>query len=59
MKRPKWQAALLVTLLRLVNNQSGQALRGVRARHCHHLCSHRHNAWHCRPCYRRLPPRIS
>lgn len=27
MKRPKWQAALLVTLLRLVNNQSGQALR--------------------------------
>jgi Flp pilus assembly pilin Flp len=27
MKQPKWQAALLVTLLWLAKNQSGQALR--------------------------------
>jgi hypothetical protein len=27
MKRPKWQAVLLVTLIRLANSQSGQALR--------------------------------
>ena len=27
MKQPKWQAALLVTVVRFANNQSGQALR--------------------------------
>jgi Flp pilus assembly pilin Flp len=27
MKRPEWQAALLVTVARFANNQSGQALR--------------------------------
>jgi len=27
MKRPKWQAALLVALVRSADNQSGQALR--------------------------------
>jgi Flp pilus assembly pilin Flp len=27
MKRPEWQAALVVTVVRFANNQSGQALR--------------------------------
>jgi Flp pilus assembly pilin Flp len=27
MKRPEWQAALLVTVVRFADNQSGQALR--------------------------------